>query len=335
MYNEKQQNNIKILGVTMGDPASIGPEITLQAIDKIDSTDYVPLIIGRYDVLKKHYDKLLKDKEIIFYNDFPDLEPKKNRLYIYDVKSDKKIADLSSGSLETAVESKEYIDTALNLWKDKKIDAIVTGPVNKGLIGKSGTPFIGHTEYIAEQIGEENPYMMLFSPKYRVLLISTHYSIQELPQVITEDKILNTVRTGYQAMRRIDREDPLIAVTGLDPHCGDHGAVGDFDEKITAKALEIARKEGINVEGPLSADTMFIPSKWEKYNLVIAQYHDQGLIPFKMLAFEDGVNVTLGLSIVRTSVDHGTAYDIAGKGIAKETSMLEAIKLAYSLLTEY
>jgi 4-hydroxy-L-threonine phosphate dehydrogenase PdxA len=173
--------------------------------------------------------------------------------------------------------------------------------------------------------------MMMFSKKYRVLLVTTHVPVSSVTSLINEKNIYNTIITGSAAISSIDRSEIKIAVAGLDPHCGDDGAIGDFDKNVTRKAVESARADGINAEGPLSADTLFIPGKWKTYNLAIAQYHDQGLIPFKMLAFDRGVNVTLGLSLVRTSVDHGTAFDIAGSGRASHMSMIEAVKLACKL----
>jgi 4-hydroxythreonine-4-phosphate dehydrogenase len=174
--------------------------------------------------------------------------------------------------------------------------------------------------------------MMMFSLKYRVLLATTHIPVTRVTESITLEGLLNVIRVGYRSIRSIDGNVAKIAVAGLDPHCGDDGAIGVFDRDITRRAVQRAAGEGIPVFGPFAADTLFIPDTWERYNLVIAQYHDQGLIPFKMLAFNDGVNVTLGLSMIRTSVDHGTAFDIAGKNESRFTSMTEAIKLAKRLV---
>jgi len=168
----------------------------------------------------------------------------------------------------------------------------------------------------------------MFSPRYRVLLTTTHIPLSEVTAAVTAEQLMRVMETGYRSMSLIDGGTVRMAVAGLDPHCGDGGAVGDFDMTVTKNAVEKARATGIPVEGPFAADTLFIPERWEKYNLVIAQYHDQGLVPFKMLSFDTGVNVTLGLSLTRTSVDHGTAFDIAGRNIAGHRSMAEAIRLA-------
>ena len=228
-------------------------------------------------------------------------------------------------------ESLNYLHHALNLLKNNALDAIVTGPVSKGYIEKSGTPFTGHTEYIADYFNEKNPVMMMFSQKYRVIVATTHIPVSEINNMINQAYLLNVIKKGHNSIKQIDGTHIKIAITGLDPHCGDEGAIGNFDAEITLRAVLSAREAGINIEGPFAADTLFIADTWKKYNLVIAHYHDQGLIPFKMLAFDNGVNVTLGLSVTRTSVDHGTAYDIAGKGKANFSSMVEAIKLAYRL----
>ncbi|MFC1670584.1 PdxA family protein, partial [Spirochaetota bacterium] len=246
-------------------------------------------------------------------------------------KPEEKLPPPGKGNIQSAIESKKYIDTAVSLWKNKIIDAVVTGPVNKGFIEKSGTPFTGHTEYIADLVNSKKPYMMMFSKNYRVLLATTHIKLAQVIERIDKKRLLEVIKMGNDTIKSIDGGEVKLAITGIDPHCGDDGAIGDFDTSITGAAVNEAKKEGINIEGPFAADTLFIAHKWKKYNLVIAQYHDQGLIPFKLLAFDKGVNVTLGLPITRTSVDHGTAYDIAGKGIAGYESMLEAVKLAYQL----
>ena len=319
------------IAITIGDPAGIGPEVTLKAIDELNLNEITPVIIARKEILQQFYSKLLKDyiilnKEKIDYTDFLP-----NKKYLVDIISHSPVPSPGSGNITTGMESRLYIDKAVDLWKQGRVNAIVTGPVNKSYIEKSGCRFTGHTEYIADLINEKNPYMLMYSPDYRVLLVTTHIPVADISKTINADKIYNTIITGHNAIRLFDSENARIAIAGLDPHCGDDGAIGNFDTEITIKAVRRALQDGINIEGPFSADTLFTPQKWKSYNLAIAHYHDQGLIPFKMLAFDSGVNVTLGLSITRTSPDHGTAYDIAGKNKASHKSMLEAIKLAHRL----
>jgi len=310
--------SVRKIGITLGDPAGVGPEVALRSLASFIQRDFIPVIIGRRAVLETLYPQYLSFAlEAFPVKDSCSID----RVYIHDTGSSQPIPRHGVGTIETARESLGYIDDAVKLWQQGDIDAIVTGPVHKGLIEKSGTPFMGHTEYIAEKIGEVNPYMMMYSGKFRVLLVTTHYQIKELPALVTRESIFNTIRTGHDALLRIDGKAPRIAVAGFDPHCGDSGAIGSFDMNETAAAIEQARTMGIDVHGPFSADTLFLEPKWQSFDLAIAHYHDQGLIPFKILAFEKGVNVTLGLSVVRTSVDHGTAFDIAGKGIASFESM--------------
>lgn len=319
------------IGVTIGDPAGIGPEVALKAAAALRGKNITPVIIARFNLLKKLYPELIPKCEVTDLNNIESSSFTDGKIRICNIENGYQIPKPGLGNIQTGLESKSYIDTAITLWKKKIIHAITTGPVNKSLIQKGGFHFTGHTEYIADAIGEKKPYMMMFSRDYRVLLVTTHMPVSEITGKINTGAIYKTILTGFSAVKTIDGNIPKIAIAGLDPHCGDDGAIGNFDETVTRKAVSKAKDEGINIEGPFAADTLFLKDRWKTYDLVIAQYHDQGLIPFKMLCFDTGVNVTLGLSIVRTSVDHGTAFDIAGKGIAKHTSMIHAIKLAYKL----
>ncbi len=320
-------NNV-ILGITAGDPSGIGPEVALKALSVPLDRDVIPVLIARYSVLELHYAHLLSGYQVFSEGDEFHHRLISGERYICDIDLDLPVPHPGIGNISTGIESKAYIDTALRLWKRGVIHGIVTGPVNKGLIEKSGCTFKGHTEYIAEQIHEPSPFMMMYSEEYRVILVTTHLPIKEIPARIDPELIYRTIKAGCEAISLIDGTPIRVAIAGLDPHCGDDGAIGDFDMKYTRIAIERARSDGIHIDGPLAADTLFLPERWSSYNLVIAHYHDQALIPFKLLAFERGVNVTVGLSLTRTSVDHGTAYDIAGKGIAQAGSMVEAVKLA-------
>lgn len=313
------------IGITIGDPAGIGPEITAKAVNSLEGSGIIPVVIGRKDI---YYSGLIHDRVQLTQCVYSDNLKSINYPSFVHINTSYPLPVPGRGTVETGAESLKYIDAAIDLWKKGLIDAVVTGPVSKGLIESSGTPFSGHTEYIAAAIGESDPLMMMYSPQYRVLLVTTHLPVSRISGSVTLEKILSTVRRGAEAMRSIDGMEPVIAISGIDPHCGDNGSIGNFDRDVTAKAVSLLRDEGINIEGPFSADTLFMPDKWKKYSFIVVHYHDQGLIPFKMLAFDNGVNVTLGLSIVRTSVDHGTAFDIAGKNIAGFSSLVEAVKLA-------
>lgn len=318
------QREVLKIGITAGDPAGIGPEVALKAVNALRDETIVPIIIGRKSVLEKNYADLFSGFEIV--GGTRDLAP--GAKYLLDPDLDLPVPRPGRGTPDTGRESLACVDTAVDLWREGAIDAVVTGPVSKGLIEKSGVHFTGHTEYIADRIGEASPLMMMFSEQYRVLLASTHVPVSEIPRHLGRERLLAVIRAGHESIAAIDGGAVRIAVAGLDPHCGDDGAIGTFDRDVTARAIEDARGEGLPVEGPFAADTLFIPGTWRRYSLVIAQYHDQGLIPFKMLAFDEGVNVTIGLSIVRTSVDHGTAFDIAGTGTAQWSSMAAAIRCA-------
>ncbi|MBN1499268.1 MAG: 4-hydroxythreonine-4-phosphate dehydrogenase PdxA [Spirochaetes bacterium] len=328
MKKIRQKNNIAI---TTGDPASIGPEVVLQALSSFNrSFDFTPVVIGDYEFLRGYYQNLFDKLNFKVSNaDLPDISPGvPNFINLKNVSLKTKPG---TGSSDSGRASLEYIDCSIDLWKKGIINAVSTAPVNKGFICRAGYSFSGHTEYYARKTGNNEPFMMMYSDKYRVILVSTHHRLFNLEKLITYESILETIKTAASSIEKIDLSRPKLAVCGLDPHCGDNGAIGNFDNEVTVKAISDARAAGIDVSGPFAADTVFIPGKWENYSCVIAHYHDQGLIPFKMLAFENGVNVTLGLPIVRTSADHGTAYDIAGKGIAGFMSMKKAIIMADSL----
>ncbi|MBP9022810.1 MAG: 4-hydroxythreonine-4-phosphate dehydrogenase PdxA [Spirochaetes bacterium] len=326
MKTEKHLRNVRI-GITLGCPAGVGGEVTLKALPHIES-GISAVLIGRKSILDSHYPSFMSELSIPFFNaDNPTDAP----VSFYNIESGFPIPELGKGNLDTASESISYIDASIELWKRGLIDAVVTAPVHKGLIEKSGLKFMGHTEYFAEKINEPDPVMMMYSEKLAVVLVTTHYKIADIPKLVTADKIESTIRTADSALRKIRGRKPKIALAGLDPHCGDNGAIGTFDTEVSARVVEKLKNE-IDVSGPYSADTLFMKSKWEQYDVAIAHYHDQGLIPFKILAFDKGVNVTLGLSLVRTSVDHGTAYDIAGKNTAGCQSMVEAVDLAALLV---
>ncbi len=207
-------------------------------------------------------------------------------------------------------------------------DALVTGPLNKEGIRRAGYPFQGHTDYLASLTGDSDCRMMLTGGGIRVVLVTVHVPLKEVSGLLTREKIVRTVFLAREAMMDFGIDRPRIAVAGLNPHAGESGLFGDEEEKLIAPAVEDCRNRGIDAAGPLPPDTLFYRMARGRFDVAVVMYHDQGLIPLKMVAFERGVNVTLGLPIVRTSPDHGTAYDLAGKGLADPSSMLEAIKVA-------
>jgi 4-hydroxythreonine-4-phosphate dehydrogenase len=213
-----------------------------------------------------------------------------------------------------------------------EIDAIVTAPISKAAVRMAGLmTFTGHTEYLAEKTGAESFAMMFYSRRIMVSLVTTHLPLRKVAQSITKKKIADVVALSDRAARGLGKSNPRIGVAGLNPHAGEGGALGNEDEKIVAPAVQAAQRAGLNASGPIPADVLLRLAYEGRYDVVVAMYHDQALPAFKMISFEKGVNVTLGLPFVRTSVDHGTAFDIAGKGLASEKSMVEAIKLAARL----
>jgi len=225
--------------------------------------------------------------------------------------------------------SLEYIKNSVEFALENRIDAIVTAPINKESTHLAGSDYPGHTEMLSKLTKTKNFAMMFDCGKLRVTLVTIHIPLSDVPGTIDKDKILNSIQlTNEYLIKYYKIFAPKIAVCGLNPHASESGAFGNEERETIIPAIENAKDEGIDVEGPMAADTLFYYAQQGRWDGIIAMYHDQGLIPFKMLFFEVGVNVTLGLPIIRTSPDHGTAFDIAWKGIANPSSLLSAIKHA-------
>jgi len=235
-------------------------------------------------------------------------------------------------SLEGGRAAYQYVMTATRLAQSGALSAIVTAPINKALVTRAGFPISGHTELLAKVTGARDVRMMLAGSRLRVVLVTMHVALADVPKLLTVGSILRTIRVTDEHLRRYHRlRRPRIAVAGLNPHAGEGGLFGREEGTVIAPAVARARAAGIEAHGPLAADALFFHASQGAFDAVVAMYHDQGLIPLKLLHFHDGVNVTLGLPIVRTSPDHGTAYDIAGKGRADDGSMRAAIALAIEM----
>ena len=208
---------------------------------------------------------------------------------------------------------------------------MVTAPISKEALNRAGHHYPGHTELLAELAGTERVVMMLAGSRLRVTLVTIHEGLADVPGLVTFERVLETIRITHRDVDRYFRRHPRLAVLALNPHCGEGGMFGDEEARVIGPAVDAARREGIDAVGPLSADTLFHFAVQGKYDAVVCMYHDQGLIPLKLLHFDDGVNVTLGLPIIRTSVDHGTAYDLAGTGRASAESMKAAIMMAAAM----
>ncbi len=316
------------IALTMGDPRGIGPEIVLKALRSPDlPAGATILVVGALEVLRAEAHALGQRF------DLPIAErgrPHAARAAVVD------LANFPAGFIEPrrpeAVNGRaslDYVEAAVEMALAGEADAVVTCPINKEAIGAAGSPFPGHTEMLAHLTGAGRAVMMLAAGKLRVALATTHVALRDVPDGLTASDITATVLALAEGLRRFfGIARPRIAVCGLNPHCGDGGRFGDEEGRIVAPAVEGARRAGADACGPLPADTVFAQAADGRYDAVVALYHDQGMIPVKLAGLRRVVNVTLGLPIIRTSVGHGTAYDIAGRGQADEGSLVEAMRLA-------
>ena len=314
--------NKPIIGITMGDVAGIGPEVILKALaDKKIRKDITPLIIGEdfvFEKVKKMIDSPLRKIDILNLGEIKE--------------TDFEVGKVNKSCGKAAI---AYVKKAFFLAKNKKIDAFVTAPINKEAVKQSGFPYPGHTEFLAALSKRKRFGMLLAANGLKVLLVTTHLALRDVSAALTKEKILEKIKLGYYFLKdNLKLKNPRIAVCGLNPHNGENGAFGDEEEKVIKPAVTAAREFGINCFGPISSDAVFYQIvKQKKYDLIVAMYHDQGLIPLKTLYFEKAVNITIGLPVIRTSPDHGTAFDIAGQGKADPTSMKEAIRYAARLVS--
>jgi 4-hydroxythreonine-4-phosphate dehydrogenase len=246
------------------------------------------------------------------------------------------VASLRPGqvSAEAGRAAVEYINRAVDMAKAGQADAIATGPVNKAALKAAGIPFIGHTELLAALLGEERVTTMLATQGLRVVHVTRHVPLAQVAALITRENVVETIHLTHVGMQKMGFRRPRIAVAALNPHGGDEGLMGREEIDAIAPAVEAARAQGIDASGPIPADSVFFRALRDEFDVVVAMFHDQGHIPIKTHGFERSITVTLGLPVIRTSVDHGTAFDIAWKGLASEESMVEAICLAAQLASE-
>jgi len=323
------------VGITIGDTAGIGPEITLKAVAESDVLNVCsPVIIGDATEIKRQAVELRLNADFRTINTcglefgFAELP------VIFDTNTlDEPVAwgSLSAAAGRAAIAA---IEAGVNLCLTKTLDAIATSPINKESLKLAGSPFPGHTEMLASLCGVSEPLMCFFAGDLRVFLLTVHCSLIEAIQHITKERVADAIKLADRELRRFGVALPRIAVAGLNPHAGEHGLFGSEEMREITPAIEECRQQSIDVSGPFPADTLFVRAWRGEFDAVAACYHDQGLVAVKCLAFGEAVNVTLGLPIIRTSVDHGTAFDIAGRGIANHRSLVEAIKLAARLVRQ-
>ena len=314
------ETRLPTIAVTLGDPAGVGGEVTLKALARPEMQG-----AARWIVLGDRAAVAAAERSTgVALGSLP--------VEFRDSGALRADEPIEFGALraEYGAAAVRYVHDATLMCLDGSADAMVTAPLNKEAVTMSGMPFSGHTEYIAELCGATDSRMLLAGAKLSVVHVSTHVSLRKACE-LEAGRIIRTIELGDEAMKLLGHASPRIAVCGLNPHAGEHGLFGSEDEEIIKPAVEACRAKGIQCEGPVAPDTIFFKAARGSHDLIVAMYHDQGHIPMKLLDFEATVNTSLGIPIIRTSVDHGTAFDIAGKNIASEENMVAAMKMAITM----
>jgi 4-hydroxythreonine-4-phosphate dehydrogenase len=324
---------IPVIGVTMGDPSGIGPEIILKSFSDTEISNSRIVIIGDFNIMRSSYDMLkISSFRLKRINKISECTFGKEVLNILDLNL-METGQLQTGKLNAASGSAAFksLKKAIELAKTKDIDAIATAPLNKEAIHLAGHHYAGHTEILADLTNTDDYAMLLYDKKLSVIHVSTHISLLEAVSGLKRERIEKVIQLADYSMKRLLGRSPAIAVAGLNPHAGENGLFGNEEIREIIPAIKNMKAKGFNVEGPVPPDTVFLKAVNGLFDVVVAMYHDQGHIPLKLLGFCTGVNITVGLPFIRTSVDHGTAFEIAWSGKAGEESMVQAIKLAVKL----
>jgi len=335
---------LPILGITMGDPAGIGPEITVKAFsDKQVYEVCRPLVVGSAKVVGQAIQIVKKQLKVNVIHNVNEARFEYGMIDVLD-QDNVDLATLVYGkvSIQGGAAAYEAIAKVIDIAMKDEIDATITGPLNKEALNLAGYHYSGHTEIYADLTGTKNYSMMLADGELRVVHVSTHVSLREACERCKKDRIYNVIKIAHNVCRSLGIENPRIGVAGLNPHAGENSLFGREEIDEIAPAILQAQEEGILAQGPIAPDTLFSKARGGQYDIVVAMYHDQGHIPFKVLGFQydyatnkwetvSGVNITLGLPIIRSSVDHGTAFGKAGKGTANEQSLLNAINYGAKL----
>jgi 4-hydroxythreonine-4-phosphate dehydrogenase len=331
----KTQSNLPVVAITMGDPAGVGPELCLRALlEPSVQAECIPVVFGDADILAR-VASACGLSFLAHSVTLPDWKesPRPEVPTVVDCKAIGGAA-VVPGTVAQACghAAYTYIETSIQAALRGEVDAVATAPIHKEALHLAGVPFPGHTEIFASLTNADRACMMLASDPITTSFVTTHIGIADVPTSIPQERILEVIELTADAMQRLRGASPHIAVCGLNPHAGEHGLFGrEEEERFIEPAIAAARAKGLDVEGPLPPDAAFVQSKRDQVDAFVCMYHDQGHIPFKMLAFDTGVNITLGLPVVRTSVDHGTAFDIAWQGVASPTSLYQAIRWAARL----
>lgn len=322
------------IAITMGDPAGIGPEIIMKALSHAQIHAICdPVVIGDAKFLERAI--AIVESSLQIHRIAEVAQGKFTEGIVNCVDLDVALETLSFGELSGSAghAAFEFVRHAVHLALAREVQGICTAPLNKASLHLGGHLYPGHTELLAELTGATNFAMMLSSPKLKVIHVTTHLGLVDAIDAIQPARVFTVIQLAHDALRAAGYAAPRIAVCALNPHAGENGLFGrGEEEERIIPAINQAKKQGIAVFGPLAADSVFYQAVQGEYDIVVAMYHDQGHIPVKVLGFETGVNITVGLPFIRTSVDHGTAFDIAGKGIASESSLLEALVQAVEML---
>jgi 4-hydroxythreonine-4-phosphate dehydrogenase len=317
------------IAITMGDPAGIGPEIVARLF--AEGAGDGCIVIGDVTMMRRAV-TLVGAPLTVIQIDGPAAHPGPGRIAV--IAASDLPADFAFGRIDARAGAAAFaaIVRAIDEVMAGRIAAIVTAPISKKAMNLAGIDYPGHTEILAERSGTQDFAMMLANDELRVLLVSIHLSLADAVRAVTPEAELRAIRLAHRAVRQFGIAAPRVAVAGLNPHAGEDGMFGTEDAAIIAPAIAQARQEGIDATGPYPGDTVFMRARQGEFDVVVAQYHDQGLIPIKYLGLDHGVNITVGLPFVRTSVDHGTAFDIAGKGIASAASLRAAVAQASAMV---
>lgn len=338
-------HSLPVLGITMGDPAGVGPEITIKALAEAEVTSACrPVVIGDASIIAATIELLHSPLRLHPVARVADCTFAPNTVECLDLANvDARALPRAAVSAEAGRAAYAYIERAVRLCQSHEIDGIVTAPVNKEGLAAAGVPHSGHTEILASLSQTKDFAMLLMGKELRVIHVTTHVALRRVPDLVTTERVGRVIELAQQTMTFLGVARPKIAVCGLNPHAGEDGLFGDEEKTSIVPAIEAARAKGLDVYGPLPADTLFSRARGGEFDIVVAMYHDQGHVPVKTLGFNydettgtwtglSGVNVTVGLPFLRVSVDHGTAFDRAWKGIANPESMLEAIDVAVRML---
>jgi len=318
------------IGITMGDPSGIGPEIIIKSFQKRSVKNRRVIVIGDFGIMKMAYD-LLKPEGFFLkrISDVSQCDFSPSLLNVLDLQLiNSKHFSPGIVNADSGAAAFECVRKAVQLAMTGQIDAIVTAPLNKEALHKAGKNFSGHTEILASLTGTKDYAMLLYDRKLSVIHVSTHISLKESVMGLKRERIEKVIAMADEVMERLIGSRPRIAVSGFNPHAGENGLFGSEEIEIIIPAVNNMKKKGINVEGPLPPDTVFLQAVKGRFDIVVAMYHDQGHIPMKLLGFSSAVNITVGLPVIRTSVDHGTAFEISWQGRADENSIVNAIRLA-------